>query len=154
IDSELDIDLLRIDQLTVVGRSAARTALIWFGVSAVLCLFFTSDGITLFTLALVLGCIGMGVAIFVVTMSHMHRRIREAKAHELERVRSQIDTVRHEAHTSADSAQRLQGLIAYEGRIAATSEWPFDQTTAMRVGASALILTVPWFGQAVAGTLV
>ena len=29
-------------------------------------------------------------------------------------------------------------------------EWPFDQTTLVRVGASALILTVPWFGQAAA----
>src|SRR5579864_1923406 len=42
IDTELHIDLLRIDRLTLVGRSAARTALIWFGGSAVLCLFFTS----------------------------------------------------------------------------------------------------------------
>jgi len=154
IDSDLVIDLLRTDQLTLIGRSAARTALIWFGISAALCLFFTSDGITIFTLALVLGSIGMGVAIFVATMGHVHRRIRETKARELERIRSQIDAVRHEAHASADAAQRLQGLIAYEGRIASTAEWPFDQTTAMRVGASALILTVPWFGQAVAGTLV
>jgi len=154
IDSELDIDLLRVDQLMVVGRSAARTALIWFGVSAVLCLFFTSQGITLFTVALVLGSVGMGVAIFVATMSHVHRRICDAKARELERIRSQIEALRHEVHASADAAQRLQGLIAYETRIASTSEWPFDQTTAMRVGASALILTVPWFGQAVAGTLV
>jgi hypothetical protein len=154
IDSELDVDLLRIDQLSLVGRSAARTSLIWFSVSAVLCLFFTSDGITLFTVALVLGSVGLGIAIFVATMGHVHRRIREAKEHELERIRLQIEAVRHEAHASADAAQRLQGLIAYEGRIAATPEWPFDQTTAMRVGASALILTVPWFGQAVAGTLV
>jgi hypothetical protein len=154
IDSELDIDLLRVDQLTLIGRSAARTALIWFGVSAVLCLFFTSDGITVFTVALVLGSIGMGIAIFVATMSTVHRRIRDAKAHELERIRSQIEAIRHEVHASADAAQRLQGLIAYETRIASAPEWPFDQPTAMRVGASALILTVPWFGQAVAGTLV
>jgi hypothetical protein len=154
IDSELDIDLLRVDQLTLIGRSAARTALIWFGVSAVLCLFFTSDGITVFTVALVLGSIGMGIAIFVATMSHVHRRIRDAKRAELERIRSQIEAIRHEVHASADAAQRLQGLIAYETRIAAAPEWPFDQPTAMRVGASALILTVPWFGQAVAGTLV
>jgi hypothetical protein len=154
IDSELEVDLLRVDQLTLVGRSAARTALIWFGVSAVLCLFFTSDGVTLFTVALVLGSVGMGVAIFVATMGHVHRRICDAKAHELERIRSRIETVRNEAHSSADAAQRLHGLIAYETRIAATPEWPFDQTTAVRVGASALIVTVPWFGQAVAGTLV
>jgi hypothetical protein len=154
IDTELQIDLLRIDQLSFIGRSAARTALIWFAVSAVVCLFFTSRGITLFTVALVAGSFALGVAIFVGTMERVHRRIRAAKSEELDRIRSRIEALRHEAHQSADSAQRLQGLIAYEGRIAAAPEWPFDQSTAMRVGASALILTVPWFGQAVAGTLV
>jgi hypothetical protein len=48
----------------------------------------------------------------------------------------------------------LQGLLAYEARIMAVHEWPFDQTTLMRVGASALILAVPWFGQAVAAFVV
>lgn len=154
VDNELDIDLLRVDELTFIGRQAARMALIWFGVSAALCLFFVSDGITVFTIALVLCSIGMGVAIFVATMGRVHRRIRDAKAKELEHIRSQIGTIRHEAHASADAAQRLHGLIAYETRIAGTPEWPFDQTTAVRVGGSALILTVPWFGQAVAGTVV
>jgi hypothetical protein len=154
IDSELTIDLLRIDQLSMVGRSAARAALIWFAVSAITCLFFTSNGITVFALVLVLASIGLGVAIFVATMEHMHRRIHEAKAHELERVRTQIDNVRHDAHADAGVAQRLHGLIALEKRIADAPEWPFDQSTALRVGASALILTLPWFGQAVAGSLV
>ncbi len=154
IEEDLEIDLLRIDQLDFIGHSAARAALIWFGVSAVLCLFFTSDGITLFTLTLVLGSMALGVAIFVLTMDSVHRKIRAAKARELERVREQIDAVREHAHTQAEAAQRLHGLIAYEGRISAASEWPFDQTTAVRVGASALILTVPWFGQAIAGAVI
>ena len=45
--------------------------------------------------------------------------------------------------------ERLQGLLAYEARIQAVHEWPFDQTTLVRVLASAFILTVPWFGQAI-----
>lgn len=154
IDNELVIDLLRIDRLTLVGRSAARVALIWFSVSAVTCLFFTSRGITVFAVVLVLSSVGLGFAIFIATMSHMHHRIREAKAHELERVRCQIERLHHDAHESGDVAQRLQGLIAYEGRISSAPEWPFDQTIAARVGASALILTLPWFGQAVASSIV
>lgn len=154
IDTELTIDLLRIDRLSMVGRSAARAALIWFAVSAIMCLLFTSNGITVFALLLVLGGIALGVAIFVATMEHVHRRIHTAKALELERLRAQIDNVRHEAHADTGAAQRLQGLIVLEKRIADAPEWPFDQSTALRVGASALILTVPWFGQAVAGTLV
>ncbi len=46
------------------------------------------------------------------------------------------------------------GLLAYEARIAAVPEWPFDQHIAVRVGASALLLAVPWFGQAVAAVVV
>ncbi len=154
IDDDLKVDLLRVDQLNLIGRSAARTALIWFGVSAVMCLFFASDGITVFTVLLVLGSVGLGVAIFVATMSRVHHKIRAVKEHELERVRVQIENLRNEAHADASAAQRLHGLIAYETRISAVPEWPFDAPTALRVGASALILTLPWFGQAVAGTLV
>ena len=154
IDREVVIDLLRTDRLTIVGRSAARSALIWFAVIAVICLFFTSRDITAFTVILLLGSAGLGMAIFIAVMNHMHHRIREAKAAELERIRSRIDRLRHDAPENGDAAQRLQGLIAYETRISAAPEWPFDQTIAVRVVASALILTVPWFGQALAGTVV
>ena len=76
------------------------------------------------------------------------------KDEELEGIRARIDDVRTRAHVDADAAQRLQGLLAYETRIAAAPEWPFDETTLMRLGASALILTVPWFGQAIAAYLI
>ncbi len=113
IDEDLQIDLLRVDQLNMIGRSAARISLIWFGVSAVLCLFFTSDGITLFTILLVLGSVSFGIAIFVATMDRVHQKIRTVKSHELEGVRTQIDKLRGEAHLDASAAQRLHGLIAY-----------------------------------------
>jgi hypothetical protein len=154
IEKELVIDLLRIDRLSMVGRSAARVASIWFSVSAVSCLFFVG-GIGLpAVIALLVVSLAMGIGIFVLIMENVHRRIKATKTAELERVRGQIDAVCHDAHASAESAAKLQGLIAYEGRIAAAPEWPFDQTTAMRLGASALILTVPWFGQAVAQSLI
>jgi hypothetical protein len=154
IDRELSIDLLRIEQLNMIGRLAARGALIWFAVSAVLCLFFIGGQMTTVALTFVIGGLAFGVGHFVATMQHMHHRIHAAKSAELERIRARIDAVRHEAHADAGAAQRLQGLIAYETRISATPEWPFDQPTALRVAASALILTVPWFGQAIAGTVV
>ena len=85
------------------------------------------------------------------TMKPVHDKIRAAKAAELERVRNEIGAQRAAAASDAAAATRLQGLLAYEARIEAAPEWPFDQTTLVRVGASALILTVPWFGQAIAG---
>jgi hypothetical protein len=56
--------------------------------------------------------------------------------------------------TDDHAATRLHGLLAYEKRITEAPEWPFDQTTLLRVGASTLILTVPWFGQAIAAYVV
>jgi hypothetical protein len=150
IDDELVIDLLRIDRLAVVGRSASRPSLIWFTTSAVILLIFIGGGITAFTVSLLVACAVMGIWVFVATMEQVHRKIRAVKAKELERLRSEIDGLRTRASNEADAAVKLQGLLAYETRIAAAPEWPFDQTTLVRVGASALILTVPWFGQAIA----
>jgi hypothetical protein len=154
IDDELVIDLLRIDRLAVVGRAAARPSLTWFTISAVILLIFIGGGITPFTVSLLVACAAMGIWVFVATMEQVHRKIRTAKALELERLRGEIDALRARAADDVDASVKLQGLLAYEARIAAAPEWPFDQTTLVRVGASALILTVPWFGQAIAAYVV
>lgn len=150
IAQELHVDLLRIDLLSVWGRSAARFALIWFTVGAVSCLFFLDSGLNIFTIGLVAVFLVLGVWVFLRTMQPVHKKIRAAKAIELEHVRSEIEAARLTAAQDIGAATRMQGLLAYEARIEAAPEWPFDQTTLFRVLASALILTVPWFGQAVA----
>ena len=154
LDAELKIDLLRTDTLAVLGRSGARSALIWFVVSAVACLFFVGGDLNWLTIALIVSCAGMGIAIFASTMSRIHRQIVAAKGSELEHVRRQIDAMRAAMTENDHAATRLHGLLAYEKRISDAQEWPFDQSTLVRVGASALILTVPWFGQAIAAYVV
>jgi hypothetical protein len=154
IDKHLIIDLLRVDRLSFLGRSAARFALIWFTIAAVSCLFFVGIGVTKFTISLMAVFTAIGLWTFVAILERVHRMILRAKGKELERLRTLIDAVRQEAESDGDAAERLQGLLAYETRIAAAPEWPFDQTTLVRVGASVLILTVPWFGQAVAAYLI
>lgn len=155
IDESLEIDLLRIDRLYPWGRSAARTALVWFTVSATISLFFVSNGgFSLYVAAMLIGSAVMGVWVFLGTLTLVHRRIRAAKADELESLRSEIAAAKAALDRSAAAGARLQGLLAYEARIASAPEWPFDQTILIRVGASALILTVPWFGQALATAVV
>ena len=154
LDSELKIDLLRTDTLAVLGRSAARASLIWFVISAVACLFFVGGDLNWLTIALIISCGAMGVILFVGVMSRIHRQIKAVKEAELEHVRCQIDGLRANLATDASSASRIHGLIAYEKRIQDAPEWPFDQTTLVRVGASTLIVTVPWFGQAIVGYFV
>ena len=84
----------------------------------------------------------------------MAPKAMEAKAAELERIRCRIDALRDKMHEDAFASASLHGLLAYEKRVQEAQEWPFDQTTLVRVCASALILTVPWFGQAAAAYMV
>jgi heme exporter protein D len=154
LKAELKIDLLRIDTLAVLGRSAARVALIWFVVSAVACLFFVSGDLNWLTIGLIVSCAAMGIGMFAGNMLRIHRQIVSAKNVELERIRRQIDPLREKMHDDLSAATRLPGLLAYEKRIADAHEWPFDQSTLVRLGASAFILVVPWIGRAAAEYLV
>ena len=117
-------------------------------------LLFASSGFTLYTAALLLGCAAMGLWVFVGTLTQVHHRIREVKAAELERLRAEITSLVQRSGDDPAAAQKLTGLLAFEARISAAPEWPFDQTIVVRLGVSSLILTVPWFGQAFAGAVV
>jgi uncharacterized membrane-anchored protein YitT (DUF2179 family) len=154
LDDDLIIDLLRIDRLSVVGRSAARVAMIWFTVSAVMFFGFVGIGMTVFTVSLIFGACAIGAWVFLSAMEHVHHKIVAAKGTELEKLRGEIEAIRPQVAREGDAAQRLQGLLAFEHRIKDAPEWPFDQPTLVRVFASPLILTIPWFGQAIAATLV
>ena len=96
----------------------------------------------------------MGGWVFINTLGLIHHEIRVAKATELEALRIEITGLKRSLHADPAAPAKLQSLLAFEARIAAAPEWPFDQTILVRVGASALILTVPWFGQAFAGLMV
>lgn len=154
LKTELKIDLLRIDTLAVVGRSAARVALIWFVVSAAACVFFVSGDLNWLTIGLIVSCAAMGIGMFVGNMLRIHHQILAAKNVELERIRRQIDPLRQTMQDEPGAGARLQGLLAYEKRIADAHEWPFDQSTLVRLGASAFILVVPWIGRAAAEYLI
>ncbi|MBV8979043.1 MAG: hypothetical protein JO261_10505 [Alphaproteobacteria bacterium] len=154
LKERLRIDLLRVDRLAVLGRAAARTSLIWFVVGAVACLFFVGGDLTWLTALLLLATVGMGLGTFMRAMGRIHRLIAAAKAQELEHIRSRIEEMREALMHDDHAAARLHGLIAYETRIAQSPEWPFDQSTLVRVGAYVLIPVIPWFGQAIVQYLV
>ncbi len=96
----------------------------------------------------------MGAWVFISVLGMIHQEIRKAKTTELEALRAEISALKGSLHADPAAPTKLQSLLAYEARIEKAPEWPFDQTILMRVGASALILTVPWFGQAFAGLMV
>jgi hypothetical protein len=150
----LAIDLLRIERLYPFGRAAARTALIWFTVSAASLLLFVGADMAPAMVALSVVCGAIGATVFLGTLGRIRAAIRAAKAAELETIRHEIGELRAQVHADPAAAPKLQSLLAYEARIAAVHEWPFDQSTLARVAASSLVLAVPWFGQAFAGAVV
>ena len=155
IDEGLRIELLHADRLAVIGRQSARNALVWLTFAAILCLYFVGGGDPGWpTLPILVVCMGIGLVIFLHPMSGVRRRIRAAKSAELDRVRDEIgEASRCEARDPA-AAARLPGLIAYEARVHAVREWPFDQSTLLRFAAYVLIPAIPWFGQAVASDVI
>jgi hypothetical protein len=151
----LEIDLLDIDRLNPFGHRAARVALIWITVSAIMLLLFVGQPLSLLLLLpMALACLAVGAWVFVRMMGQVHAAIRRAKVAELARVRAWISTLLAELDRDADHGARLAGLIAYERRIAEAREWPLDQSTLVRLCVSSLILTAPWFGQAIIAVVV
>jgi hypothetical protein len=155
IDDGLRIELLHTDRLAVIGRQSARNALVWLTFAAIVCLYFVGGSDPGWpTVPILLVCMGIGLLIFLHPMSGVRRRIRAAKAVELDGVRDEIIETRRCETRDPVAAARLPGLIAYEARIHAVREWPFDQSTLLRVATYVLIPAIPWFGQAVASNLI
>jgi len=148
VDRHLKVDLLRVDELNVIGRSSARVSLIWLSVAAVVCLFFAGGQTPLLVIAIIIFSAGMALWIFFRSLERVHNKIRQAKRAELDRVRHEIAQMRSQAAHDHTAASRLHGLLAYETRIAAVHEWPFDQSTLLRVGVYVLIPAAPATGQA------
>ena len=147
INRDLKVDLLRTDQLSIIGRTSARTALIWLSVAAVISLLFVSGHIPALVIATVVLSAGMAFWIFFRSLEHVHKKIRSAKRAELERIRQAIAEQRVQAVHDHAAATRLHGLLAYETRIEHVHEWPFDQPTLLRIAAYVLIPAAPAIGQ-------
>jgi hypothetical protein len=82
----------------------------------------------------------------------VHRRIRDAKREELDRVRLRLRSARRELLAGSTGAARaaaeLPALLAYETRIETVSAWPFDTPTLLRFGALTLLASGSWLGGA------
>ncbi len=137
LDDELVIDLLRVDRLTVIGRSAARVALIWFTVSAVMFLALIGGGLTVLDIALTVGGVAIGVWVFLSTMEHVHQKILAAKAAELSgcATRSTPSVRRPRAGRSGAAAPRTARLRGPHRGGAGMAVRPDDAGPGRRVGA-------------------
>ncbi len=151
-ESGLDFDLLDRSPVVPVGRMALRGALLWIGAAALASLSIVLTGGSLAEFLAVTFLLIVAAASFLLPVRGVRRRFRERKAEELARTRAELRRDRRSvAEGGADSpeaAARLPGLIAWEARIEAVPEWPFDTPTLVRFALYLLIPLGSWLGGA------
>ena len=148
--SALQLDLLNLAPAYAAGRTGLRTALVWIiGVSIVGLFFLHMD--LWFVLVLVVLGFAVGIAALLIPVRGVMRQIREAKRAELARLQEELRSLRDGAmNGTTRSPGRMADLLAYETRIQAISEWPFDVPTLRRFG---LYLMIP-LGSMIGGAFV
>ncbi len=145
------LDLLDLRSLAPLTRFGLRTVLLWVVWFSLMALFWVGPGpgnpsnaaglVPLFAVA---------VAALVIPVHGVHRRIRDAKRAELERVRAELlrerDRLLEPPGAQADA--RLANLVAYQALIERVREWPFDPSALLRFGLYLMIGIGSWLGAA------
>jgi hypothetical protein len=94
----------------------------------------------------------IGLALALLPMLGVHRRIRAEKSDELERIRAAMDGIPNafEASSMAALATELRGiaLLDYREKVEAVREWPFDASGLRQLTLYLLIPPLGWLGGA------
>lgn len=154
-NTSLQIDLLHPEQLAPFTRMALRRSLLWIVGSSLCLLLFLNEAVSpTGLLPFVIAIIGVACLALVAPLTGIHRKISATKKEEIRTVRRSMAKFREEVlhgtnpTITSNAAQRLTGLVAYEGRLERTSEWPIDLPT---LGTFSFYLAIPvisWVGGA------
>jgi len=147
------VDLLDPKSLRLFTRRGLRMAFFWFGGSGIALLLAIDSTSREIVLAVITLTTALGVASLMRSTRGAHERLRTVKQTELARVRAAIRQ-RREGLLDGDGATDLPALLAWEARIAAVSEWPFDASSLLRFGLLVLIPVGSWLGGALVERLV
>jgi hypothetical protein len=150
----LSIDLLDHQTLASIGRIGLRGAVLWLGGTTIAStLTWGMNRIAPLVVILAI-TLTLATVSFLLPPKIASGRLREAKRAELARVRAKIARARDAALTgaggaAAEQAALLPGLLAYEARIEAVREWPYDTSTLVRFTLLAVIAAGSWLGGAI-----
>jgi hypothetical protein len=146
------IDLLDPGRTTPFARRGLRSVLLFvvpFSLASLLLLAPWASYLTLVSMGIV---VAVALPALLLPVLGVHRRIRETKGEELERLRLAIGGDRQALEGSRIAAEaetaRLADLLAYRSYVESVSEWPFDAPALLRF---ALYLAIPlgsWLGGA------
>ncbi len=150
VTARLRVPLLDREGLAPYARRGLRASFFWLLGSTIASVLIFNWGFSVVTLIVVLCTLGIGTFSLIDPSRRLRRRVQQAKREELARVRAAIEAARAAALDASDAAAaaRLPGLLAWEARIGAVREWPFDVSTWLRFGALALVAVGSWLGGA------
>lgn len=136
-------------------RAGMRNALLWFvGTSLASMLLVDTDSPMLVISILVATTLIAGASLLAPSRG-VHERLREAKRRELGWLRAEIARTSGALRAGdAPAAAQLPALLAWEARVAAMPDWPFDAGTAARFGLFLLVPVGSWLGGALAERVV
>lgn len=147
----VEVDLLDPGALTPFAAVGLMNAGFWFIGSAIASLLMASAAGMWSVVMVIVVTMGFGVAGLIVPSRGLHTQIRERKREELARIRNAIAAEREALFSSAEASPtlpRMHSMLAYEARIEAVREWPFDTSTLSRFALFLLIPLVSWIGGA------
>jgi hypothetical protein len=144
-----EIDLLDVSGLTLLARWSHRAVLLWVIFFWIASLFFLGPGrMNLANLSGIIPLLIVSATAFLLPVSGVRRRIREAKHAELRWVRDKIAGERDALRGGTSEGARLANLVAYESVIERVREWPFDVSSVVRVFLYVSLGVGSWVGGA------
>ena len=147
-DALVELDLLDTSPLQCFARQGLRRAFYWAGGSSISALLALDLERTWPLVVIVTATLGLASLALVSPVRFAAQRIHRAKRAELARTRERIRAARDALLSGEAAGERLPGLLAWEERIQAVGEWPFDAPTLLRFAALALLASGSWLGGA------
>jgi hypothetical protein len=157
LDDMIDgpVDLLNLRPLYAVGRSAVTTSVAFIiGISLLApWVFIPGYGPTF--LSFIAAALLIPIFVLLVPAYAAHRRLREAKRAELDRVDREVQHQRDDAMAGDTTAQaRMSFLLGYRAHIDGLPDWPFESRLFTRFGLYLLIPLASWLASALVERLV
>jgi hypothetical protein len=150
-----EIDLLDMRRHLVEGRIGLRLALVWIVGISISSLMISNSNRFLLTVPLMVFAFGIAAVALVLPVRRLHLRIRDAKRHEMQAVRTRLAATRDAVMRGDPGANgRLADLLAYADHLNDVREWPFDNRTLSRFVLYLLIPLGSWLGGALVERLV
>jgi hypothetical protein len=138
-----------VTPLAPFAREGLRTALIWFVGTSLASLLLVDTDSPMLVASILLATTAIAVVSLLGPSRGVHERLRDAKRRELGWLRAEITRASGALRAgSAPGAAQLPALLAWEARVLAAPDWPFDSGTVARFGLLLLVPIGSWLGSA------